>query len=252
MHDRRPAEPLVAVPARGLGQGEVDLHLGAPVAEAARGLDDGLRHLCLVEQPLVQLRRRHVGDHRSLGRDDLAAGEPDADRAARAHEHALDVLPGLADTVAVADQAHERLREHRAATARHRHPALLHSHCDHLRHEAGGRRVGAEAGVQHPRREQPVRPLRRERLLEPVAARLEQLAGEDGEAPPSEPPERLRRKPEPGRRPELRAEDAERKVRVRQEALEHAGPFRADLGGVSRRVAEQERRPSVGERGGRR
>ena len=82
----------------------------------------------------------------------------------------------------VADQLHERVGELRAAAARDRHAALLHGDGDHLRHEARRRRVRAEAGVQHPRREQPVRALRRERLLEPVAARLQQLAGERGEA----------------------------------------------------------------------
>ena len=48
--DRRPAESLVTLPARRLGEREMDLHLGAAVAEAARLLGHGRRHLALVDR----------------------------------------------------------------------------------------------------------------------------------------------------------------------------------------------------------
>ena len=148
----------------------------------------------------------------------------------------------------VADQLHERVGELRTAAARDRHAALLHRDGDHLRHEPGGRGVGAEAGVQHPRREQAVRALRRERRLEPVAARLQQLAGERRGAAAPEAAQRLRAEGEAGRRPELGAEHAEREVGVREEPLEDAGPLRAELARVALGVAQQERRVAVGER----
>ena len=177
VHDRRLPEPLVALPARRLGEREVDLHLGAAVAEAPAALG-GRPADHAVEQPSVQLRRRHVRDHRARRADLLAAGEPHACRAALAHEHALDVAPGLAGAAVILDQPHERVHEPRAAAARDRHAALLDREADHLRHEPGGGRVGPEPGVQHPRREQPVRPLGRERLGQPVAAGGEHVAGE--------------------------------------------------------------------------
>ena len=152
--DRGSRESLVSVPARRLGERVVDLHLGPAVAEAARTVAHRAGHVHIGEQTLVELGRRHARDDRLLRLDRLAVGEPHADRAARAHKHALDVAVGLADSAVVADQLHERVGELRAAAARHGHPALLHRDRDHLRHEARRRLVGAEAGVQHPRCEQ--------------------------------------------------------------------------------------------------
>jgi len=146
----------------------------------------------------------------------------------------------------VADQLHERLGELRAAAARDRHPALLHRDRDHLRHEPRRRRIRPEAGVQHPRCEYAVRALRRERRLQPVAARLQELARERREAPASEAPERLRAEREPRAGPELRAEHAEREVRVREEPLEHARPLGPELARVALRVTQQEGRLAVG------
>ena len=151
----------------------------------------------------------------------------------------------------IADQPDERVGELRAAAAGHRHAALLDGDGDHLRHEPRRRRVGAEARVQDPRREQAVRALRRERRLEPVAARLQQLAGERGKARAAQPAQRLRAEAEPGGGPELRAEDPEGEVGVREEAREHARPLRAELACVPLGVAEEERGLAVRE-GGRR
>ena len=64
-----------------------------------------------------------------------------------------------------------------------------------------------------------------------------------------EAPQRLRAEPEPGRRPELGAEHAEREVGVREEALEHAGPLGAELVRVRLGGAQEERRFAVGVRG---
>ena len=133
----------------GSGEREVDLHLGAAVAEAAFASSSWPS-----SRPAVELGRRDVRDHRARGRDLLAAGEPHAGRLAVADEHALDVAPGLAGAAVILDQPHERIDEPRAAAARDRHAALLHRDRDHLGHEARRRRVGPEAGVQHPRREQ--------------------------------------------------------------------------------------------------
>ena len=58
MDDRGAAEPFVSVPARRLRQREVDLHLGAAVAVAARLLGHRRGHVGVGEQPLVELRRR--------------------------------------------------------------------------------------------------------------------------------------------------------------------------------------------------
>ncbi len=55
-------------------------------------------------------------------------------------------------------------------------------------------------------------------------------------------------KREPGARPELRAEHAEREVGVREEPLEHAGPLGPELARVALRVAQQEGRLAVGKR----
>ena len=117
VHDRRLAEPLVAVPARRLGEREVDLHLGAAVPEAASALAERRRDLDLGEEPLVQLRRRHVRDHRAARVDPLAVRQHDAGRAPRPDVDALDVAPGLARAAVVADQLHERRR---AASRRRR------------------------------------------------------------------------------------------------------------------------------------
>ena len=184
-----------------------------------------------------------------VGLDRLAVGEPHADGAARADEHALDVAVGLADSAVVANQLHERLGELRAAAARNRHPALLHRDRDHLRHEAGRRLIRPETGVQHPRRQHAVRTLRRERRLEPVAARLQHFAREGDGARAAEPPHGLRPEREPRRRPQLGAEDAEGEIGVGEEALEHPRPLRSELLRVALRRPQEKRRASIRERG---
>src|SRR5204862_5535450 len=118
---------------------------------------------------------------------------------------------------------------------------LLHRNADHLRHEPGARRVRAKAGVQYPRREQAVHALRRERRRQPIAARDEHVAEElEGAAPP-EPAYRLAAEERAVPRPQLRAEQAERQVRDREEAVEHAPPRIA----VTRRIAVELRRIRV-------
>src|SRR6476661_3266670 len=173
--DRGSREPLVAVPARWLGERVVDLHLRAAVAEAPCALGHRLGNLHVGEQPFVELGRRDARHDGALGLDRLAVGEAHAYSAARADERAFDVAVRLAGSPVVADELHERVRELRAAAAGYGHPALLHRDRDHLGHEAGRRLVGAETRVEHPRRKQAVRALRREGRLEPVPARLEYL-----------------------------------------------------------------------------
>ena len=143
VHDRRPREPLVALPARRLREREVDLHLGAAVAEAAARGGDGVRRVA--EQAAVELRRRDVRDHGARRADRLAVGGADADGGAVAHDDRLDLGARPARAAVVLDQPHERVGEARAAAARDRHAALLDGDRDHLRHEPGRRRVRAEA-----------------------------------------------------------------------------------------------------------
>ena len=99
--------------------------------------------------------------------------------------------------------------------------------------------------MQHPRREHAVRPLGRERLHEPVAARLEQLAGERRGPGAAEPAVCLEREREAGHAPELRAEQAEGEVGVREEPLQHIRPLRSELARILPGVAEQECRRAV-------
>jgi hypothetical protein len=106
--------------------------------------------------------------------------------------------------------------------------------------------------VKHPRREHAVRALGGERRLEPVAARLEDLAKECDRAGPSQPPHGSPREGETGRRPELGAEDAERELGVREEPVEHARPLGAELLRVFLRRAREEGGAAVRECGRRR
>ena len=169
--DRRAGEPLVAVPARQLVHGDVDLHLAAAVAEAERLVANPRRRVGLAEQPAVELRRRDAGKDGAARGDRFAVGQAHACRLALRHDDPLDLGLGAQLAARVAHDRRERVDEARAAALRHRHPAELERAGDHLRHEAGHGLVGAEAGVQHPRREQAVRTLVREGLVEPVARR---------------------------------------------------------------------------------
>ena len=96
----------------------MNLHLGAAVAEPRARPRDRSRHVTVGEQPLVELRRRHVREHRAIGEDRLPVGELDPDGLPALHEHALDVAAGLAHAALIADQAHERVDEARTAAAR--------------------------------------------------------------------------------------------------------------------------------------
>ena len=120
VHDRGAAEPLVALPARRLRQREVDLHLRAAVAEPLRRDSDRV-----VEQPPVELRRRHVADHRPRGADRLAAYGAHADGAVRSTAPPRP-RRRLEAAAVLADQRRERVGEPCAAAARDRHAALLH------------------------------------------------------------------------------------------------------------------------------
>ena len=104
----------------------------------------------------VELGRRDVADHRPLGAHLLAGGEPDAVRAARADEHALDVGAGARLAARVLDDADERLHEPRAAAAGHRHPAELERDAITCVMNPDIAWSGPRPGVQHPGREQPV------------------------------------------------------------------------------------------------
>ena len=75
--------------------------------------------------------------------------------------------------------------------------------------------------------------LGRKRAGQPVPARGEHVPGELDEPTASEAPVGLQRQGEPVPRPELRPEDAECQVRIRQKAVEQAPPGGAVTRGVS-------------------
>ena len=237
MHDRRLAEALVSLPLRQLVQRKVDLQLAPPIAEPLRRL------LEAVEQLAVQLRRRDVADHRTLGQQPPPVGCANA-----AARHTLHAHARLARAALRADVGHQRLRQLRAAAARDRHAALLHRDRDHLRHVARPRRLRAEARMQHPRRQHAMSLRRCERRLQPVARRDQQLPPEVARACTPEPANRLQRESRAVARPQLRAEDPEREVGVREEAREHRPPLLAELRRVTLGRAQQERALSVRER----
>ena len=68
----------------------------------------------------------------------------------------IDVPPGLQLAAMIADELCQRLHEACAPAARDGHPSELDRDRDHLRHEPRRCSIGTEAGVKHPRGEQPV------------------------------------------------------------------------------------------------
>ena len=207
-------------PLRQRVQREVDLHARTAVAIGLRRLPVGRRHLALAQELPVELLGRDARDHGTRGRDRLAACQPDAGGAAARDEHALDVGTGAQLAAALAHDPGQRLDEPDAAAARHGHAAELDRAGDDLRHEAGERLLRPEAGVQHPRREQPVRALRREGRAGPVACADERAAREREQPPPAERAVGLAREVQPLRRPELGREHAEAVLGRRHERLE--------------------------------
>ena len=220
----------------------MDLHLGAPVTKPSSRAGQ-----VTVEQALVQLRRRHIGDHGPGGGHLGAVGKPDAGRYAVANEDPLDVAAGLASAAAVADQPHQRVDQACAPAPRDRHSPLLDRDGDHLSHEPRRRCVRAEPRVEHPGSEQSMRALRREGAGEPVAARAEHVSRELDQAAAPEPAVGLQAECEAVFRPELGPEHREGKVGVREEGVEQAPPRIAvtlgmpvELLGVRVGAAEQE------------
>ncbi len=247
--DRRAGEPLVSAPARQLVHGDVDLHLAAAVAEAERLVADPRRRVGLAEQAPVELRRRDAGKDGAARGDRFAVGQAHACRLALRHDDPLDLGLGAQLAARVAHDRRERVDEARAAALRHRHPAELERAGDHLRHEPGHGLVGAEAGVQHPRREQAVHALVREGLVEPVPRGQQRVPGELDQPAPPELLVRLAAEREALRRPELGAESAERDVSRRHELVELPLPRVAELGRVHGTVGGEVGARPVRERG---
>ena len=248
VEERRASEAFVAAPARQLVHRDVDLHLAAAVTEAARALADVRRRVALAEQAAVELRRRHAGEHGAVGDDRLAVREADRRRLPFGDDDPLDLRLGAELAAGLAHDRRQPVDEACAAALRHRHPAQLQRARDHLRHEAGHRLVGPEAGVEHPRREQAVRALVVERVGEPVARGEERVPGELDEAAPAELPVRLAAEREALSRPELGAEHAERDVGSRHELVELPLPGVAELGHVGGAVGGEVRARAVRER----
>ena len=174
----------------------MNLHLPAPVAEPLRLGDRRRRDARAVQQLEIQGLRGHVRKHGALRLHDRSVGRPHAGRAPAGNHDPLHRPAGLAHASGVADDRCQRLDQPNAASARHRHPAELDRDRDHLRHEARRRRVGPEAGVQHPGREQTVDALRLEGFGQPVARGRENVAGERDQPPAAESAVRLQRERE--------------------------------------------------------
>src|SRR5206468_8677429 len=83
-------------------------------------------------QRAVQLRRRHVADHRAAGADGASVGDSHA-----AARDPLDLRAGLAGPSLLPDVRDECIGEPLTAAARYRHTALLDGDADHLCHVAG-------------------------------------------------------------------------------------------------------------------
>ena len=160
--DRAAPEPLGLrpLPARRLVEREMDLHLGAAVAESRRSLGDAGGHVGVAEQRAVKLGRRHVRDDGAGGRDDLSVCESHSGRPAVRDDDPLDVGVESHLAARVRDDPCERIDEADAAADGHRHAAELERGADHLGHEAGRRLIRAEPRVEHPRREDAVGRLR--------------------------------------------------------------------------------------------
>src|SRR5258705_9185983 len=181
MNDRSPGETFVTLPARRLGQGEVNLHVAAAETETFAGFGNGGRHICRIEQAPVELRGRDVADDRTSGSDGVAAREPDSGRTTSLDENPLHVLTGFADATVISDQARERVDEPCAAPTWNRHAPGLDREGDHAGHEPRRGCIGAESRVENPRREQAVRALGAERRRQPVSAALDDLGPEPRE-----------------------------------------------------------------------
>ena len=250
VHDRRPREPLVALPARRLGEREVDLHLGAAVAEPPPGRGDGV--VRVAEQRAVELGRGDVRDHGPRRLDGLAVGGADAGRPRRPRTSTESTsrpcgtrrrCPRSACTSASARRAPPPLR--------HRHPALLDGDRDHLRHEARTTRCRGRARCAAPTGRAGRGPApRRTCSLSQSRLEIEHVAARTRPPVPAEPAHRLRRRAPRPSRPELGAEQAEREVGVRHEARRSRGarPLRRPARGGrtrprSRRSSGAGRRP---------
>ena len=249
VEERRACEALVAAPARQLVHGDVDLHLAAAVAEAQRPLANPGGCVALAEQTSIELRRRDAGQHGPRCCDRLAVREPDRRRRPLRDDDPLHLGLGAQFAAGIANDRRERVDEARAAALRYRHPAELERAGDHLGHESGHRLVGPEAGVQDPGREQAVRALVGERVVEPVAGGEQRVPGELDEAAPAELLVRLAAEREALPRPELGAEHAEGDVCCGHELVELSLPRLAELCGVDGAVGGEMGARAVRERG---
>ena len=133
VNERRPAEAVVALPARRLGEREVDLHLRPPEAKAARSRFDCGRQRHVSQQSAVQLRRQDVADDRPRGELVSVHGSNTA-RATVLDENSIHLAIRFEHAAVIVDQLHQRVDEPRAAAPRDRHPAQLDGDRDHLRH----------------------------------------------------------------------------------------------------------------------
>src|SRR3984893_4062513 len=224
MNDRRPAEAIVAVPARPLGQGEVDLHLGAAEAEPLPRFGNIRRSVGRFQQAYIQLRRGDVADDGAFGSGGAPSLEPHSRGASSLDENSLYVGAGLADSTVILDEANERIDETRTTTARNRHTPGFDRERDHAGHESRRSRIRPEPRMEDPRRQEPVRALRLERGRQPVSAALHDLGAELGETAAPQTAVCLRPEAQPGRRPELGAEDTEHELGLRADARDRFSP----------------------------
>ena len=258
VHDGRLREPLVAVPARRLGEREVDLHLGPAVAEAAARRGDRVRRVCRAGG------RRAASASRSRSR--RATRRPSRRRPCARRRAAPSRTTTESTSTPVRHEPPLSSISRTSASARRAPPprgtgmppswTATAITCAMNPDDAvsGPRPVWSTHGASRPW-------IRSEANVSQSQSRPETSRLPPNSATPCRPSRRIALPPSamPVRRPELGAEQPEREVGVRHEPGEQlaprgavAGRVAVELRGVRVGAAEQERRLAVGERGRRR
>ena len=215
----------------------MDLHVALAVAVLRDGLGDLRRQRDVGEQPPVKLIGRHRADHALGGLDLLAAGEPNAARdAICVDQDPLDIGAQKNVAALVADQALERRQRVLGAALDDRRAGGFEREGDDLAHLARIGAFRAEAGVQHPGREQRAHELGLIAALEPAARGAQRFAEEICQPAKAAAPGFARHDLEHRARPQRAAEQREQERSVGADAI--------DVGGKARAVAGRELRRS--------
>ena len=120
---------------RRLVECEVDLHVGAAVAESTGGLRQRRRAPRRHRAACRRAARRDAGHDRPARLHDVAVGQPDTGGAAAGHEDPLHVRTRAELAAGVTHDRGEAVDQHLATSAGHRHAAELDRGGDDLGHE---------------------------------------------------------------------------------------------------------------------